>query len=406
MVKGKSGISAIVATVLIILITVAGVTILWTTIIPMIKEDISFDETIVALSVVSNEGYTVWDENNEAMSVQVKRGTDEVDLLGVQFIFIFEGNSEIKILNDVPGTNQKKTYNFNLSGYGKPTSVSIAPVFANEKVGSVLSKLIESKIPEGEVSGELEDIGDTECSDDADCGDVTSSLTCVGNNVTSRTVTPTCSGGVCEDVIMNELVESCSLGCSLGACNIGVSCLDILNNGWSLGDGNYNITPNSEEFEVYCDMTSDGGGWTRIDFVSDLIHEAQFTGGDAWRWLPNDFGLVLTQQQIQDIQGVSTEGRQRYVGSCQGVIHYNFSSYGYAFGFRFLNGDITNFGQQDLGVDFEIIQDDCKINDMNMRETIININDVRVPVINVYSKDNSATELFGSPLTSNPAWLR
>ena len=50
---GKGGISAIVATVLVILITVAGVAIIWVGILPMIKESFVFRELDGRVSVVS-----------------------------------------------------------------------------------------------------------------------------------------------------------------------------------------------------------------------------------------------------------------------------------------------------------------------------------------------------------------
>ena len=41
------------------------------------------------------------------------------------------------------------------------------------------------------------------------------------------------------------------------------SCLDILNNGASNGDGDYEIEVNNVKRTVTCDMTTNGGGWTK-----------------------------------------------------------------------------------------------------------------------------------------------
>ncbi len=196
----------------------------------------------------------------------------------------------------------------------------------------------------------------------------------------------------------------------------GESCKKILDDGYSTGDGTYWINPDggdtSNAFQVYCDMTSDGGGWTKIEYTSDLPHQnhGDGSGSDKWLWLTNNFSLALTDQQINDIRSVSTEGKQTYQGTCDGVIHYNYSNgnYNYAFGFRFQNGDETSYGQQNYtGTNITIPQDGCESNNSSSTDTIFEIHDIRVPVINVYSRDNgSSSELFGSPLTNNPAWLR
>jgi len=195
----------------------------------------------------------------------------------------------------------------------------------------------------------------------------------------------------------------------------GLTCKTLLENDCVSKDGTYWINPDGgstdNAFEVYCDMSTDGGGWIRIDYASDLPHQKQFNvTSDANRWLNNDLALVLTDTQINNIRAVSTEGKQRYHGTCQGVIHHKYrtDNYNYAFGFRFHNGDETVHNKQTYpNTNITVSYDGCYRNDGTLRSTDFDIIDVRVPVINVHSRDNgNNNEKFGSPLTKNPAWLR
>ena len=83
-----------------------------------------------------------------------------------------------------------------------------------------------------------------------------------------------CGGEDCDDSDATITATGEEEGCP------AVDCQDVLTIRPSAGDGNFWIDPDGsgDAFEVFCDMTSEGGGWTlaaHIDDVNDPYFEAQ-----------------------------------------------------------------------------------------------------------------------------------
>jgi cytochrome c biogenesis factor len=140
--KDKRGISAVVATVLIILITVAAVTIIWAAVIPLVSKQI--DRGTVCLDAVSQlrvveEGYTCYKKvqcsgggNCVEASLQVERGPKDFKLADLGVVVSIGGASisgPLNISDDkLPKPNERKVYTgyqFIENGYD---TIQIVPI--------------------------------------------------------------------------------------------------------------------------------------------------------------------------------------------------------------------------------------------------------------------------------------
>ncbi|MEI6058972.1 MAG: archaellin/type IV pilin N-terminal domain-containing protein [archaeon] len=112
--NNKRGISTVVATVLMIVITVAAVGIIWAAVIPMITNKLSSSTSCIdagsQLQLVTDKGYPCMD-GNDTINVQIKRGPKEIVFSGIQVLVSVGGNSykyEYTDTDNMPGSNEER----------------------------------------------------------------------------------------------------------------------------------------------------------------------------------------------------------------------------------------------------------------------------------------------------------
>ena len=118
----NKGISAVVATVLIILITVAAVTIIWAAIIPLIQGQLETTTSCLnAQTEITLESDFTCLYPGGNVQVQIKAGASSVSLYGVQVILYSGGDSKSILISNgstkknMPSPNSAIVYQINLS---------------------------------------------------------------------------------------------------------------------------------------------------------------------------------------------------------------------------------------------------------------------------------------------------
>jgi flagellin-like protein len=133
----KKGVSAVVATVLIIMITVAAVAIIWMTVIPMIKETAEKGTTCfnaqTDLEIVMGDYTCGSNKDSKNSTVQVSRKANSaVNVSSVQVSWIAGGTTVNTTKVTAPAVNGMSVYTINVTT-SDITAVQIAPII---KVGN------------------------------------------------------------------------------------------------------------------------------------------------------------------------------------------------------------------------------------------------------------------------------
>jgi flagellin-like protein len=164
--RNKKGISALVATVLLILITVAAVGIIWSAVNPMISDNLKFGQACsdvrMSLQVDASSAYNCFNSSNNLTNIVVSRGVDTLNLVGLQIIASGASGStpfDVKIgsskaiarrsndtafnsavnfaYGDIPTSNSAIAYTLNTSAIGKPDKVAVSAIV---KIGATEKK--------------------------------------------------------------------------------------------------------------------------------------------------------------------------------------------------------------------------------------------------------------------------
>jgi hypothetical protein len=218
----KKGVSQIVTTVLIILVSVILATTLFFAGKAAIGKINQIDKNVY-LEIVTSEGYTVWDNNSRLATVQIRRGQDSSDAVGVDVIFSFEGNSVTHFVLDMPARNSKMVYKINLSNYlGELSSIKIIPVFIDGSLGETANEISLANIVLDDLSS-LVDAGEIFETPTGISGSVIVSEYFGGGGGGGSATSE--DDGDADDGVIDPCVLGCSgyteAGCSVDFCGFG-----------------------------------------------------------------------------------------------------------------------------------------------------------------------------------------
>ena len=243
----KRGLSTIVATLLIILLTLVAVGIIWIVVRNVIQggaEQISLGKFTLDLGISQ-----VQNINDSALSITLKRNAGKGDFVGIAFIAEDDSNKEVVKRNI--SMNELDIKNFQLYfltiNVSRLKKISIAPIFRLES-GKEVSGDIEDEYTIGGSSGISTctpscplgaQCGSNGCG--GSCGTCSniSLPNCINYQCSAQVCTPSCVGRVCGSDGCTGSCGTCSLANSVSQCTLAYQCtITSCNAGYSNCDSN------------------------------------------------------------------------------------------------------------------------------------------------------------------------
>ncbi len=168
----KKGLSAVVTTLIIILLAIVAIGVVWVVIKNVISEGAeTISLTSFTLDLAIKSAYV----DGSDIKVLVRRSAGEGDMTGIKFVFINNTDSVIIEKNIILTPSQEKSFTFSsteISGIEAGDDVSVAPLYTTESGNERTGSITDTEEISG-IEAEDEDEGGTGPPDTGECGDGT-----------------------------------------------------------------------------------------------------------------------------------------------------------------------------------------------------------------------------------------